>query len=303
VDCHWLLGIRQTGVGIDHRRRVRYRVRCGRRGPATKGVDVNRPTWVPSGVDIDQPSIARVYDYFLGGSHNFAADRAFGDRLIAAVPDTVAVVRENRAFLRRAVRFIASQGVDQFIDVGSGIPTVGNVHEVAASVVSSPRVVYVDNDPVAIAHGKAILADVENASILGADMLRTPILEHPDLRAVIDLDRPVGVLFAAVLHFVPDDAEAAGLVAALASGVAPGSYVAISHAADDVFADEGKQVQGMYSRAVATLALRSRAAFTALFGDLELVEPGVVQVPRWRPDPGEDTDRPYPGYAAVGRVR
>jgi SAM-dependent methyltransferase len=264
---------------------------------------VDRPTWVPSGVDIEAPSIARVYDYFLGGSHNFAADRAFGDRMIAAVPDTVAVVRENRAFLRRAVRFIAGQGVDQFVDVGSGIPTVGNVHEIAATAVSAPRVVYVDNDPVAIAHSRAILAGVEHATILGADMLSTPVLDHPDLRALIDLDRPVGVLLVAVLHFVTDDAVAAGLVAQLADALAPGSYVAISHVANDVFVEEGKAVESMYSQAVASLALRSRAEFTALFGDLELVEPGVVQVPRWRPDAEESEPGPYPGYAAVARIR
>ena len=127
---------------------------------------VTRPSWAPSGVDIDKPSVARVYDYYLGGSHNFAADREFADKVIAAVPDALWVVQENRAFLRRAVRFLLSQGVDQFIDLGSGIPTVGDVHEVAAAINPSARTVYVDHDPVAVAHSRAILNG--NANTVGA---------------------------------------------------------------------------------------------------------------------------------------
>jgi trans-aconitate methyltransferase len=263
---------------------------------------MDRPAWAPSGVDIETPSIARVYDYFLGGSHNFAADRAFADRMIAALPHTVPVARENRAFVGRAVRFIAGQGVDQFVDIGSGIPTVGNVHQVAASVRPGARVAYLDNDPVAIAHSRALLADVPDAVIVGADMLAAPVLRLPQVRAVIDLDRPVGVLLAAVLHFVTDGDQARELVAGLVDALAPGSYLAISHASDDDLDDDARRVEGMYTRAVATLALRTRAEVTAFFDGLTMVEPGVVQVPQWRPDTVTDQQQPYPGYAGVGRV-
>jgi hypothetical protein len=257
-------------------------------------------------VDIEQPSIARVYDWYLGGSHNFAADRAFAERMLAALLETAWVVRENRAFLGRAVGFIAGEGVDQFIDIGSGIPTVGNVHDVAATVIEAPRVAYVDNDPVAIAHSQAILAGVPGTTIIGADMLDLEsLLNRPELRAVIDFDRPVGVLLAAVLHFVLDDAVARELVRRLASTAAPGSYIAISHATDDRMVEEARKAESMYNKSVATLALRTHAQVSELFDGLTLVEPGVVQVPRWRPDlsAGADPDpAPYPGYAGIGRV-
>ncbi len=261
---------------------------------------------VPPDVDIDQPSIARVYDYFLGGSQNFAADREFAARMLAMAPETARVVRENRAFLGRAVRFIAGQGVDQFLDIGSGIPTVGNVHDVAATVIPAPRVAYVDNDPVAIAHSRAILATVPGTTIIGADLTdMKQLLALPELHAIIDFKRPVGILLAAVLHFVTDDAVARDLVAQLAAVAAPGSYIAISHATNDLFVEQAKQVESIYNKAVATLALRSLARVTALFDGLSLVEPGVVQLPLWRPDvsAGDNPDpEPYPGYAGIARV-
>ncbi len=267
---------------------------------------MDRPSWAPTDVDINQPSIARVYDYFLGGSHNFAADREFGDRMTAAVPGTTWVVRQNRDFLGRAVRYFAGQGIDQFLDIGSGIPTVGNVHEVAAGVLAEPRVAYVDNDPVAIAHSRAILADVPNATIIGADLRDVrALLGRPELRAALDLDRPIGILLAAVLHFVLDDAVAIEIVTELAAAVPAGSYLAISHATAEISQDEAAQVRSLYDRQVAKLALRSRAEIVALFDGLELVPPGVVQTPFWRPDGDlESTPDPgrYPGYVGVARI-
>jgi S-adenosyl methyltransferase len=269
-------------------------------------VIVERPSWVPGGVDIEQPSVARVYDYYLGGSHNFEADRAFAAKVIAAVPNMPLILQENRAFMRRAVRYILDQGVDQFLDLGSGIPTVGNVHEVVAMVNPLTRVVYVDHDPVAVAHSRAILDGNPLATIVPAD-LRSPdeVLANPDVLRLIDLNRPVGVLLNAVLHFVPDDAEAAGIVARLAASLPSGSYIAISHASADQMPDGGNRTASLYNQSVAAMAMRTRAEVTALFGDLPLVEPGVVQIPLWRPESADDVGQAhaYPGYAGVARIK
>jgi trans-aconitate methyltransferase len=261
---------------------------------------------MPVGVDIDQPSVARVYDYYLGGSHNFETDRAFAEQVIAAVPDMPWVIRENRAFLRRVVRYLVGQGIDQFVDLGSGIPTVGNVHEVAQAVNPSARVAYVDHDQVAVAHSRAILDGNENTTVVSGD-LRAPteVLAHPELGRLIDLQRPVGVLLNAVLHFVPDDVQAAAIVRELVTALPAGSYVAISHASSDQMRSGAQQTESLYSRYVAAMAMRSREEVLALFDGLSIVDPGVVQIPLWRPespdDVGPDAGR-YPGYAGLGRV-
>jgi hypothetical protein len=250
--------------------------------------------------------VARVYDYYLGGSHNFEADRAFAAQVIAAVPDMPWVIQENRSFLRRAVRFMAASGIDQFVDLGSGIPTVGNVHEVVTTVSPAIKVVYVDHDPVAVAHSRAILDGNPNTAILAGD-LRAPIdvLTNPDLRQLIDLDRPVGVLLNAVLHFVPDDTEAVGIVADIRKNVRTGSYIAISHASADQMQAGAERTESLYNRSVAAMAMRTRAEVIALFDGLPLVAPGVVQIPMWRPDSADDLSPEaarYPGYAGVARV-
>jgi len=247
-----------------------------------------------------------VYDYYLGGSHNFEADRAFAAQVMAAVPDMPWIIQENRAFMRRAVRYILDQGVDQFVDLGSGIPTVGNVHEVVAIVNPSARVVYVDHDPVAVAHSRVILDGNPLSSIVPGD-LRSPseVLANRDLLRLVDLARPVGVLLNAVLHFVPDDAEASGIVAELARLLPPGSYVAISHASADQMQTGAQRTESLYNRSVAAMAMRTLAEVTALFAGLPLVEPGVVQIPLWRPESADDLDHAatrYPGYAGVARV-
>jgi trans-aconitate methyltransferase len=261
---------------------------------------------VPGGVDIETPSVARVYDYYLGGSHNFEADRAFAAKVLAAVPEMPRILQENRAFMRRAARYMLDQDIDQFLDLGSGIPTVGNVHEVVAMARPTARVVYVDHDPVAVAHSRAILGGNPQATVVAAD-LRNPaeVLANPEVARMLTTDRPVGVLLNAVLHFVPDDAEAAGIVAELARLLPSGSLIAISHASADQMSGGSKTTESLYNRSVAAMAMRSRAEVTALFGDVPLVEPGVVQLPFWRPDSPDDVDaaaHTYPGYAGVARV-
>lgn len=257
-------------------------------------------------MDIEQPSVARVYDYYLGGSHNFEADRALAAQVISAMPDMQWLVHENRAFLRRAVLFMAGSGVDQFVDLGSGIPTVGNVHEILAAVNPAARVVYVDLDPIAVAHSRAILDGNPNATVIGADLRNTAeVLAHADLRRLVDLGRPVGVILNAVLHFVTDDAEAAGIIAEIARLVAPGSFVAISHASKDRMEEAGERAETLFSRSVTDVAARSHAEVLALFGYLPLVEPGLVQIPMWRPDSPDDIGpkaQNYPGYAGVARI-
>lgn len=178
-----------------------------------------------------KPNAARMYDYYLGGANNFGVDREAAERIFEACPDARLFALTNRAFLRRAVRFLTEQGIDQFLDVGSGIPTVGNVHEVAQKANPNARVVYVDIDPVAVSYSQELLEGNANASAIRADA-RHPklILAHPEVRRLLDLSRPLGVLLVAVLHFIPDDGEAYATVKTLRGEVAPGSYIAISHA-------------------------------------------------------------------------
>ena len=275
-------------------------MRCGRLASVT------RPSWAPSGVDIDQPSVARVYDYYLGGSHNFQADRAFAAQVMATMPNMPWVIQENRAFLRRTVRFLLDQGIDQFIDLGSGIPTVGNVHEVAQAINPAARIVYVDHDPVAVAHSRAILAGTQRAAILAGD-LRHPadVVASPEVSELIDLDRPVAILLISVLHFISDDDDAAGVVAEWRKFVPPGGYVALSHASADQMSDSVTRTESLYNKSVTSMAMRTREGVTALFGGLPLVEPGVVPIPLWRPDSPDDVSpdsQRYPGYAGLARL-
>ncbi|MEV1288621.1 SAM-dependent methyltransferase [Micromonospora sp. NPDC049679] len=267
---------------------------------------MNRPDWAPPEIDVDRPAVARVYDYYLGGLHNFAVDREFAAQVLQAMPDLPTHAQENRAFLRRAVRFLTAQGIDQFVDLGSGIPTVGNVHEVAQRADADSRVVYVDWDPVAVAHSRAILDGNHRASVIAAD-LRQPgqVLDDPALRQLIDLDRPVAVLLVSVLHFVPDDQRPREIVSEFAKAVAPGSYLVISHASSEGQPEQAARLQALYNKSASPMRVRSRAEISALFGDLTLVDPGVVQMPLWRPDSSDDVGpdvESYPGYAGVARI-
>lgn len=237
---------------------------------------------------------ARMYDYYLGGTHNFPADREAAEQMLALFPQLPAIARANRAFLGRAIRHIAGQGVRQFLDIGSGIPTQGNVHEVVESVADDGRVVYVDIDPVAVAESLDLLEGSPRAIAVAGDLKDPqPILDNPQVRALLDFDRPVALLLAAVLHFVPDDI-AFDAVARVMAALPSGSFLAISHGAPGdglVSEDDEASAKDIYKRQTATpLTLRPKAGVALFFEGLELVEPGVVWVPQWRPEPTDPQD-------------
>lgn len=261
---------------------------------------------MPADVDMERPSIARVYDFYLGGSHNFEVDRELGRQIVSFAPETVDIARANRAFLRRAVRYCVAAGITQFLDVGSGIPTVGNVHDVAQALEPRSKVVYVDIDPVAVAHGHAILAGNERATVIQADLRDVDgILRRPELAELIDFTEPLAVLMVSVLHFVPDEDDPAGIVAAFASATAPGSQVVISHASTVGFRAEAfDAARRQYARTANQLVMRSREQIEALFSSWELVEPGLTFLSQWRPDSTDDVDADPPRsvfLAGVGR--
>lgn len=244
----------------------------------------------PAGIDVTTPNIARMYDYFLGGKDNFAADREAADQITAMVPMVPAIARGNRAFLRRAVRFLtAERGIRQFIDIGAGLPTQANVHELAREVTADARVIYVDNDPVVCNHGRALLAD-DATQIIEAD-LRHPgeIIDHRLTRALIDFHQPFALLATAVLHFIPDDDDPHGIIAGFREAMADGSYLVITHGtfgSDRDRADPRARVStDVYSRASAQLRLRSVETVRRMFDGFELVEPGLVRISQWRPTP------------------
>ncbi|MEV4313545.1 SAM-dependent methyltransferase [Actinocrispum sp. NPDC049592] len=246
---------------------------------------------LPLDVDESRPSAARIYDYFLGGKDNFACDRAVADQLMRIAPETPAMARASRAFLGRAVRFIAEQGVRQFIDIGTGLPTRSNVHEIAQAVAPSTRVVYVDNDPAVLAHARALLDDNPQTAVVEAD-LRDParLLNDPDLERLIDFGRPVGLIMVGIVYFLTEVDRPFDVVRILRDALPSGSYLAMTHVvADDRLAQLG-QAQELYrsfTKQTGT-GLRSRDEVTAFFHGLDLVEPGLVPTQNWRnPTPGD----------------
>ncbi|MET7399321.1 SAM-dependent methyltransferase [Dactylosporangium sp. NPDC005572] len=255
---------------------------------------------------------ARIYDYFLGGTHNFPADRDAAKSIAERFPLTAALARNNRAFLRRAVRHVAGAGVHQFLDIGSGIPTEGNVHEVAAEVTPDARVVYVDIDPVAVSESLEILDTTDRTTAMLGD-LRDPqaILAHRKVHGLLDFGQPIAVLLNAVLHFVPDDAQANKAVADLLAALTPGSYLVASHVSidgQDVDDSDLAFVENTYKQQTATpFQPRTRTQIAQFFTGLEMVEPGLVWLPQWRPAPGDPadfTDSPPTSscLAGVGRL-
>jgi len=261
--------------------------------------------WIPKGVDPTLPSSARVYDYLLGGGHNFAADREVGERLVVMLPGAREGARLNRAFLRRAVLFMISSGIRQFLDIGSGIPTVGNVHEVAQKADPESRVVYVDNEPVAVAHSRQVLRDNERASAIRADLTDPrAVLSHPETTRLLDFDRPIGLLIVSVLHFVPESKDPGALLAHYREALAPGSFLAMSHLSADHRPAETAALVEVTKRTRDPSYPRSRQRFTQLFDGFELQDPGVVSTALWRPDSDADlADRPERDrvLAGVGR--
>ena len=270
---------------------------------------LERPVWAPDEIDIERPSVARMYDFFLGGSHNFAADRQLAEQALRVFPDAPHVVRANRAFLRRAVTLLCELGIDQFLDLGSGIPTVGNVHEVAHAANPDARIVYVDSDPVAALHSEAMLRDDERVRVLHAD-LRTPqtVVLGAAAEGHLDFSRPVGVLLVSVLPFIPDSDDPADLVAAYGDATIPGSYLVVSHGTNEYQPEAVGEVEGVYTKTSQPGVFRSREQILGLLSGYELLPPGLVDAIRWRPDPddthpdplGSDVTR-YSLLAAVGR--
>ncbi|NUP47961.1 MAG: hypothetical protein HOW97_11705 [Catenulispora sp.] len=257
-------------------------------------------------VDPTQPAPARIYDFWLGGSQNFEADREAGRRAAAAMPTLVAAIRANRAFLGRVVRHLAgTAGITQFLDLGSGVPTVGNVHEVAMAVNPDVKVVYVDVDQVAIAHSRHLLKDVPGAEAILADLRRPEtVLEHPLVGRTLDLSRPVAVLMNAVLHFIPDEEDPAGIVAAYTRAVAPGSYLALSHAAPDL-THPGEQAEMLddYRRSTKVPFInREPEEVAGWLAGLQIEPPGLVTVDQWHPEPNSSEVSILRTYGVLARV-
>ncbi len=262
---------------------------------------------IPQDIDYERPSAARIYDYLLGGYHNFEVDRAAARQFVEMLPDAPLYFKANRAFLRRVVGFLIDQGLDQFLDLGSGIPTVGNVHEVAQRANPSARVVYVDNEPVAVRHSLTILEENPNATAILGD-IRQPeaILDRAETKRLLDFSKPTAVLLLAVLLFVTDDEEAYRLVRVLRDALAPGSYMAISHPSEEGLPPEKvEQGRRLYAASGTPVNIRSRAQIERFLEGFEIVEPGVVKAPLWRPEGPEDLLLDTPDaigyYVGVGR--
>ncbi|MEU8132907.1 SAM-dependent methyltransferase [Streptodolium elevatio] len=239
--------------------------------------------WAPTGIDVSKPSIARVYDAVLGGKDNFAVDRVIAQQSQDIVPEIGDVARFNRDLLGRAVRFMAQSGIRQFLDLGSGLPTVQNTHQVAQSVAPDARVVYVDIDPIVLAHGRALLAENHNTTVVTAD-LRDPkaVLDLPQVREFIDFDQPVGLMLVGVIHHLGDDEDPDGIVRAYLEALPAGSYFLLTHfcaSSPDALALEGALLTSL-----GTGRFRTLEEITAYFDGLELLDPGVVYLPQWRPE-------------------
>ncbi|MFD9334347.1 SAM-dependent methyltransferase [Streptomyces sp. NPDC060028] len=274
---------------------------------------MERPAWAPPGIDISVPSVSRIYDYYLGGSHNFEVDRQAARRAMEFMPGLPKIMQANRAFMRRAVRHAVAEGVTQFLDIGSGIPTFGNVHAIAQAASPEARVVYVDHDPVAVAHSQAVLAGEDRTAVVAAD-LRKPrdILGAPEVARLLDFDRPVALLLVAVLHFLEDADDPYALVAELRDALAPGSMLVLTHASYEgipLSEDVAGGAVGVYRDIRNPLVMRSGEEISRFFDGFELLEPGVVAMPNWRPDGPEEPrvadvqEDPYAfsGFAGAGR--
>ncbi|HEX5403487.1 MAG TPA: SAM-dependent methyltransferase [Pseudonocardiaceae bacterium] len=269
---------------------------------------MERPERTMGKVDVDRPSSARIYDYFLGGAHNFEVDRMAADALAKVHPAIGLGMRANRSYLRRAVSYLTQSGVDQFLDLGSGIPTVGNVHEIAQRANPAARIAYVDIEPIAVTHSNTILAGNDLAIAIRAD-LRDPhrVFTDPQVNQLLDLNRPVGLILAGVLQYISDD-DPAGMIRGYIDRLAPGSYVAMSHPSTDELTSEraagATAASNMYNRTETPFHYRSKSEFESFFAGLELVEPGVVHMWDWQPEMGSEADEldgRVTGFAGLGR--
>jgi len=261
--------------------------------------------WVPDGLNVDLPSAARVYDYLLGGGHNFAGDRALADKLSRVLPARD-MARLNRSFLRRVVLFMARAGIRQFLDLGSGIPTVGNVHEIAQGEHPDCRVVYVDYEPVAVAHSELILEGNETATVIQADMRKPDvILNAPETKRLIDFAEPLGLLMVGVVQFIPDADDPWALAARYRDVLAPGSYFGLSAFTwDNAPAGMAGAVE-VFKNSQDPIYPRTKEEIVRMFDGFELVEPGVVFTPEWRPERSEDVGASAERsnlYSGVGHI-
>ena len=273
-------------------------------GPVEAGTD-------PVDLHTDRPHPARVYDYLLGGKDNYAADRAAAEEGLKANPNSLIPPRQNRAFLRRAVRYlVAEAGISQFLDIGTGIPTSPNVHEIAQAANPRARVVYVDNDPIVLSHARALLTSGLDGKIayIDADLRAVDlILGSRGLRDTLDLSQPVALMMLAVLHFVPDHDDPYGLVGRLLAELPSGSYLALSHLTGDFDPAAWAGVAAVFKRSGVTMQVRPKPDIERFFAGLDLIEPGVVSLPHWRPDPievgrvGQPTDAAVSVYGGVAR--
>ncbi|HEX6358137.1 SAM-dependent methyltransferase [Actinophytocola sp.] len=262
----------------------------------------------PGVIDPSVPNLARVYDFLLGGGHNFPADRQFAAAVAVKAPYIADAARVNRSFLRRAVLFMIDNGVRQFLDIGSGIPTVGNVHEIAHQVDPTCRVVYVDKEPIAVEHSRILLRDNARATVVQAD-LRDPdhLLSRPEVRELLDFSQPVGLLTLLVWHFVSDAEDPPGLMAHYRKELVSGSHVALTHITrDGASQDTNRAIDDTSRRTQDAIYPRDLAEITDLFNGFELLEPGIVGCPAWRPEgPGDFSDEPKSNkllYAGVGNI-
>jgi O-methyltransferase involved in polyketide biosynthesis len=256
------------------------------------------------GLDVTVPNAARIYDYLLGGKDNFHADRQAAAKVVEVLPGSRAACRANRDFLQRAVRYLTAAGIRQFIDIGSGLPTAGNVHDIAHEADPAARVAYCDYDYVVLGHSRALLTKSPAVTVIGGD-LRKPadILTSPGLRGHIDFTQPVAVLLVAVVHFLTDDDHPRQVIRELTAPLPPGSYLALSHVtADHVDATAAATAHDVYAGASAPVTARTHAGITRFFDGLTLVEPGVTDVSAWRPDipPARPRGQSAPAYIYGG---
>jgi S-adenosyl methyltransferase len=259
----------------------------------------------PPGIEFTVPHISRVYNYWLGGKDNFAADRKLGDETVANYPAIREGVRGVRAFLGRTVRYLAAEmGIRQFLDIGTGLPTDDNTHGVAQSVAPESRVVYVDNDPIVIAHARALLTSATGACAYISADAREPQRILTEAASTLDFTQPVAVMLVSLMHLIPDESDPYGIVAALVDAVPSGSYLALSHMASDIDVARTSDVRARLNRVlIEQHTFRTRDQVTRFFDGLDLVEPGIVRLPEWRPDSAADVSNPVPQWGGVARKR
>jgi S-adenosyl methyltransferase len=261
---------------------------------------MERPDLAPTGNDIERPNAARLYDYALGGSHNFAVDRELFGQLLTAMPDIGQIAQAAHGFVCRAVRFCVDAGIDQFLDLGwSGIPTRGKVHEIAHEA----RVMYVDSDPVGVELGRATLTGNQRVGVV-QENLRQPerVLAHPEVTGLLDFDRPITILLGGMLSLLPDDDNPAGIVARLRDAMAPGSYMVLTHLTSDGRPEEVRRTLHLMRGGGIPAIPRTRAEVSGFFAGFDLVEPGLVWVSQWRPDSPDEADDPSRHSTVLGGV-